>query len=93
MFLNGLLFGLGWVLGTGLAVSALIGVIALVEWLGGRKNKRTKKVAPGHSVHRDLIVHARSAILRLEQMLDQLQNESLEKIPVEPDSRRIFTIQ
>jgi hypothetical protein len=93
MFLKGPLFGMGWVLGSGVAMSRLIGMIVLVEWLGGRRNKHAKRPTPGHGVHRDLIVHARSAILRLEQMLDLLQHEHWEKIPVESDSRRIFTIQ
>lgn len=92
MFLKGLLFGMGWVIGSGVAVSALIGMIALFEWGGGR-NKHARRPAPVYSVHRDLIVHARSAILRLEQMLDLLQNEHWEQVPVEPVSRRTFTIQ
>jgi hypothetical protein len=31
MFLKGLLFGLGWVLGTGIAVTIILGVMALSE--------------------------------------------------------------
>jgi hypothetical protein len=93
MFLKGLLFGMGWVLGTGLAVSVLIGAVALIEWAGGKRNKHTKRPAPSHSIHRDLIVHTRSAILRMEQILDLLQDEYWEKVPVESVSRRPFTVQ
>lgn len=93
MFLKGLLFGLGWVIGSGLTVSALIGTIVLLEWMRGRRNTHEKRPAPNSNAHSDLIVHARSVILRLEKMLDLLQNEDCEKVPVESVSRRIFTIQ
>jgi len=93
MFLNGFLFGLGWVIGSGLVVSVLFGTIALFEWAGGRRNKHAKRPVPAHGAHSDLVVHARSAILRLEQMLDLLRNERWEQVPGEPVSRRTFTIQ
>lgn len=93
MFLKGLLFGLGWVIGSGLAACALIGMIALLERAGSRRNKHAKRPARDHSIHRELVVHARNAILRLEQMLDLLQNEHWEKVPAKPVSRRTFTIQ
>jgi hypothetical protein len=93
MFLKGLLFGVGWVLGTGLAVSVLIGMIALLEWAGGGRNKRAKRPVPAHGAHRDLIVHARSAILRLERMLDLLQNEQWEKGHAESNPLQTYTIQ
>jgi hypothetical protein len=93
MFFKGLLLGLGWVIGSGLAVPAFIDTIVLLEWIRGRRNTYAKRPAPNSNVHRDLIVHARSVILRLKQMHDLLQNEDWEKVPVESVSRRIFTIQ
>ena len=93
MFLKGLLFGLGWVIGSGLAVSALIGTIALLEWVSKRRSKHAKMPATDHSRDRDLIVHARSVILRLEQMLDLLQDERWEKGPAEPNPLQTYTIQ
>jgi hypothetical protein len=93
MSFKGLLFGLGWVIGSGLAVSALIGTIVLLEWIRGRRYTYAKRPAPNSYVHRDLIVHAQSVILRLEQRHDLLQSEDWDKVPVESVSRRIFTIQ
>jgi hypothetical protein len=87
------LFCLGWVIGRGLVVSAFIGTIVLLEWIRGRRSTHAKRPAPNSNVDRDLIVDARSVILRLEQMLGLLLNEDWKKAPVESVSRRIFTIQ
>jgi|GEM_PF-3776962 hypothetical protein len=45
MFFKGLLLGLGWVIGSGLAVSAFIGTIVLLEWIRGRRNTREETSA------------------------------------------------
>ena len=89
MFLKSQLFDLGWVIGGGLAV---IGTIALLEWAGERRNRHAKKPAPDDGVRRNLIVHARSASLRLDRMLDLLQDDRWERGPTESASQRTFVI-
>jgi hypothetical protein len=93
MFLKGLLFGLGLAIGSGIASCALIGTIALLEWAGGRRNKHSKRPATDHGLDRDLIVHARSLILRLERMLDLLQNQDWERGSAESNPLQTYTIQ
>lgn len=85
-------FGLGG-LATGLQFPLSSARLLFSNGQASTRIDHTRKLELHNSVHRDLIVHTRSAILWLERMLDLLQGNYWEKVPRESVHRRTSTLQ
>jgi hypothetical protein len=67
MFLEGVKFGVGWIVGTGAILSAIIGVFALTEWVKNRwikERERSRQEPVEYEEPRKLLDRAELAIVR-----------------------------
>ena len=73
MFLKGLLFGIGWIVGTGVAITAAIGIVALAEWVKKWWDSESERAWPERAeeteVGKELVDRVDLAIKRREKVI------------------------
>ena len=97
MFLAGLMFGLGFMIGTSGLLTVVIGLVALAEWVKNWRageNERARQERAGKAeLHREIVDQAEFAIARREKVLFLLHYPSEAGARTESAGRRTEYVQ